>query len=107
MREENWSVERFCLGPEVRNIYAQFLYGFPLEYFSFIGITEHYDEDFAFFARRYLDAGMLPMRCNTGNTVGQVYEISTSLRREIEQFHAGDMDLYQRALNKRRLRNSS
>ena len=41
--EKGWSLERFCLGPEVRNIYSQFLYGFLLEYFSFIGTTEFYE----------------------------------------------------------------
>ncbi len=43
MMEKGWSLERFCLGPEVRNIYSQFLYGFLLEYFSFIGTTEFYE----------------------------------------------------------------
>jgi hypothetical protein len=37
--EEDWSLERFCLGPELRNLYDQFLWGFPIDYFDFIGIT--------------------------------------------------------------------
>ena len=36
-------------------MYAQFLWQFPLSKFDFIGITEHYDDDFAFFSDRYLD----------------------------------------------------
>ena len=37
MLAEQWSLERFCLGPELQNLYGQFLWGFPLERFDFIG----------------------------------------------------------------------
>ena len=97
MMEEKWSLERFCLGPEVRNLYFQFLYGFPLEYFSFIGITEFYDDDFAFFVSHFMDSYLEPERLNVGKTVAD-YQISESLRNEIEQHHSKDMNLYQRAL---------
>jgi hypothetical protein len=40
--EENWSLARFCLSPELRNTYNQFLWGFPVSRFDFIGITEYY-----------------------------------------------------------------
>jgi hypothetical protein len=43
--EEEWSLERFCLAPELRNIYCQFTWGVPLTRFDFIGITEFYDSD--------------------------------------------------------------
>jgi hypothetical protein len=33
--EEDWSIERFCLGPELRDIYQQFLWGFPPRQFRF------------------------------------------------------------------------
>jgi len=46
---EDWSVERFCLGPELKDLYSQFLFGFPLDNFSFIGITEFFDKDYAYF----------------------------------------------------------
>src|SRR5205085_9196261 len=52
--EEDWSVERFCLSAEMRNLYGQFLWGFPVENFDFIGVTEFYEEDLAYFAKRYL-----------------------------------------------------
>lgn len=47
--EENWSWERFCFGPEMRNFYSQFLWGFPLKRFNFIGIFEHFDENYQYF----------------------------------------------------------
>jgi hypothetical protein len=43
--EEEWSLERFCLGPEMRNIYSKFLWGFSLSRFDFIGITEFYETE--------------------------------------------------------------
>lgn len=107
MMAENWSLERFCLGPEVRNLYFQFLYGFPLEYFSFIGITEHYNDDFAFFAKNFMASSIEPERLNVGNGAGDGYKISESLRKEISQFHAKDMHLYQRALEMRLTRCST
>lgn len=104
MIDEKWSLERFCLAPEVRNLYSQFLWGFPLEYFAFIGITEFFHEDFAGFARRFMESGMEPERLNIGNPAGDGYKIPDSLRGDIERFHAKDMDLYHRALEKRRTR---
>jgi len=98
MMEEKWSLERFCLGPEVRNLYSQFLYGFPLEYFSFIGITEFYDEDFAFFMNYFMDSSIEPERLNVGSASANGYQISESLRNDIEQYHSKDMSLYHRAL---------
>ncbi len=31
MVEEEWTLERFCLEPELKNLYSQFLWGFPLK----------------------------------------------------------------------------
>jgi len=98
MMEEDWSFERFCLGPELRNMYSQFLFGFPLEYFSFVGITEFYNSDFRFFAQEFLGVAMEPDRLNVGDDAADRAEISSALRGEIERFHAADMDLYERAL---------
>ena len=107
MMEEEWSLERFCLGPEVRNLYFQFLYGFPLEYFSFIGITEFYDDDFSFFVDHYLDSTFKPERLNLGKEEVNGYKIKKSLRNDIEQYHSKDMDLYQRALEMRLTKRST
>lgn len=104
MAEENWSVERFCLGAEMRNMYAQFLWGFPIENFDFIGVTEFYDQDLAYFAQRFLGVPVEPQRVNVGATQGGAYEIDEALRSQIEGFHERDMELYQRALEKRRAR---
>jgi hypothetical protein len=98
--EENWSLERFCLGPELRNLYGQFLWGFPLEFFDFIGITEFYDEDLLFFSRKYLGVHLETHRENDGGNKGQ-YQVDPSFRQQIEAYHAYDMSLYKRALDVR------
>ena len=50
--EQGWTLEQFCLSEQFRNIYTQYLWGFPLENFDFIGITEHYADDLRAFSRR-------------------------------------------------------
>lgn len=101
--EEEWSVERFCLSAEMQNMYTQFLWGFPVENFSFIGVTEHYDEDLADFARQYLGLRVEPQRLNVGTLPGE-YKVDAALHRRIEAFHQRDMDLYERALRERSAR---
>jgi len=104
--EEEWSIERFCLASELKDVYSQFLFGFPLENFSFIGITEFYSEDLEFFSKHYLNTIMKPKRINVG-TKENYYHISESLRDKIETFHSNDMRLYQRALEIRLTRVST
>lgn len=104
--EEDWSIERFCLSLELKDLYSQFMYGFPLEKFAFVGITEFYDDDLEFFSRHYLKSFVKPKRLNVGNEEGR-YRIEESLRNEIEKFHLGDMKLYQRALDNRLVMRSS
>lgn len=105
MHDEDWSLERFCLAPELRDVYAQFLWAFPLEYFEFIGITEHYEDDFAHFSRTYLDGEAVPPRLNVGERGRDGgYEIDPALRARVERFHARDIALYRRALQMRETR---
>lgn len=105
--EENWSLERFCLGSELQNLYFQFLYAFPLENFSFIGISEYYNEDFNYFTNNFISSDLKPEKLNVGNHLTKGYEISQSLRNEIEDCHSIDIDLYKRALKLRQLRQVS
>ncbi|MGD2186482.1 MAG: hypothetical protein PVI71_10160 [Desulfobacterales bacterium] len=100
--EENWSIERFCLGPEVRNLYWQFLWGFPIDYFDFIGITEFYENDFAYFVQHYLGGDHIkPKRLNVSGQERGAYQIDRSFRKDIEAFHDRDIELYQKALERR------
>lgn len=98
MVEEDWTVERFCLGEEMRDFYQQFLWSFPVGKFSFIGITEHFESDLRYFGEHYLGMAPSPVKTNTGPNQGQAYPIDADFRHQIEQHHAKDMALYYEAL---------
>lgn len=98
--EENWSLERFCLAPELRNLYCQFLWGFPLRRFDFIGITECYEEDFTRFAQAFLERPARAYQENTNDGCNpRIYVPQGALRRRIAAYHARDMALYRNALH--------
>ncbi|EAQ95710.1 sulfotransferase family 2 domain-containing protein [Congregibacter litoralis] len=102
MMEEKWSLEEFALCRELRNIYGIFLWGFPLERFDFIGITEDYAAELARFGRDILKAPVTSAERNRNPDQGEEdYAIDKSLRRKIEAAHGTDIALYQRALTMR------
>ncbi len=101
MVEEEWSLERFCLGPEVKNLYAQFLWGFPLSYFSFIGITEFYQQDLAYFSQKMLGTDLNEKIENINEEKGKGYDIDRSLKKDLEKHHDIDLLIYNRAIEKR------
>jgi len=101
--EEKWSIERFCLDPEFKNHYCGKFWGFPLEYFDFIGITEFYENDLAYFARHFLGSETEAKKINVGENEGKPYFIDESFRKEVESFHSLDMALYRRALEIRQI----
>jgi hypothetical protein len=99
MLEENWSFEEFAFRPELRNVYSGFLWGFPVERFDFIGISEDYDTELGAFGQRVLGAHLNSARERENpDRAGDGYEIDPALRRRIEDFHAADVNLYARAL---------
>ena len=99
MLHEDWSLERFCLGPEMRNLYSQYLWGFPVKRFDFIGITERYEQDLARFAHRFMwgTASIVHTLANPSKT-GWSYDVDPVFRKRIERHHAADMRLYRWAL---------
>jgi hypothetical protein len=103
--EERWSLEKFALSENFRNRASHILWGIPLRLFSFVGITEHYEEDLAWFANNVLkaDAPALRMNVNHDKTEPR-YPLQAELRHRIETFHAADVALYSRALALRQLR---
>jgi hypothetical protein len=98
--EEKWSLERFCLGPELQNFYGQFLWGFSLERFDFVGIVEHYEEDFAYCAETFLGRRLPVYQENVGRKGSEqaVHVRDEEFRRAVEAHHRHDVELYQRAL---------
>lgn len=102
MLEQNWSLERFALGPELRNVYHQYLWNFPPSRFDFIGITEHYAEDIQRLSHQHLGCEAV-LACEQVNPErGDArYALEPGLRRRIEQHHARDVALYRWALQRR------
>lgn len=105
--EQGWSLEQFCLSEQFRNIYTQYLWGFPLENFAFIGISEHYAEDLREFSRRYLGTELEARRENTTVSSHPRDALEPDLLERVCRFHAADIDLYQRALQLRETRLAS
>jgi len=100
--EDNWSFHRFCFSDEMKNIYLQFLWAFPLDHFSFIGITEFYDEDFAWFWKNYFGVDMRARWENMGSTGGQGNNLKDKgLAREFREHHRDDYQIYEAALSLR------
>lgn len=105
--EEGWSLERFCLGPELQNFYSKFFWGFPFSRFSFVGITEFYEEDLEYFGRNVLGETLASSFDNANpSKESQSYIEDASLRARIENHHALDLNLYRKAVAMRNLRAS-
>lgn len=104
--EENWSLEEFCLAPELRNFYCQFLWGFPISRFDFIGITEYYESEVAQFSKIFLgDSLEIHVKNINPNKFNSSYFEDKALREKIEQYHYKDLALYHHALDLRTTRN--
>ena len=102
--KERWSLRRFCLAEELRDIYSRILWGFPLKRFDFVGITEFFQEDVAFFTKQMFGRVLEVNASNLNpDQKENMYSVDKILQREIEHFHKRDMAIYREAL---RLRNS-
>jgi hypothetical protein len=103
--EEKWSLERFCLGPEMKNVYSKFFWGFPLGHFDFVGITEFYDSEIEYFSDHLVGARIESIRVNVNpNPVTNAYIDDPAFRLKIQAHHQADVALYQQALAMRETR---
>lgn len=94
IKNQNWSLEKFCMSEITRNLYTKMLWNFPIENFDFIGSVENYSEDIEIFANTYLGGlkkSSLKINYSTVN-----HSISDDLVMEIKQFHGRDFQLYER-----------
>ena len=97
--EEKWSLERFCLGPEMKNVYSKFFWGFPLARFDFVGITEFYDSEIEHFSQLLVGANLESIRVNVNpNPVKHSYIDAPDFRSKIQAHHQADVALYEQAL---------
>ena len=98
---EDWSFERFALGPEMRNVYRQYLWGFDPARFDFIGITEHYESDLG---RLVAMLGCEPVAAAAlvnPESGDDGYAVEPGPEGRIERHHAADFALYRRVLDGR------
>jgi hypothetical protein len=102
--EQRWTLEQFCFSEKFRNIYTQYLWCFPLEHFAFIGISEKYEEDFCYFADRFLSAELVPQRENITRPSTPHRKLDDDFLQKVRAYHAKDVLLYQRALQLRQIR---
>ena len=102
--EEGWTLEQFCLSEQFRNIYTQYLWGFPLERFAFVGITEYYREDMLEFSERFLSTSLPPRYLNVTKYGVSRRIVDDVFLEKVRDFHAADIQLYQRALRWRQAR---
>lgn len=102
--EEGWTLERFCLSEQFRNIYTQYLWEFPLESFDFIGICEYFQQDLQEFSQRYLSTRFEPRHFNATRCSKSRGELDPEFLQEVRNFHAEDIELYATALRVRQSR---
>lgn len=106
MVEEDWSLERVCFSREMQNIYSKIFWGFPMERFDFVGITENYESDLNYFAANILKSDLSMSELNTNpKKAADRYVEDESLRSSLEKFHRRDMQLYWKALSDSNKRN--
>ena len=103
--DENWSLEKFCFSKEMKNVYSQFLWGFPISKFDFIGVTEFYEVDFNYLCNVILKIELPVLYENVNvDQNNKTYINDNALRSAIEKYHAKDMELYHYALALRKLK---
>ncbi len=106
--EENWTLDDFCLSTEMRNIYSEFLWRFPLSRFAFVGITECYEEDLAYFFRVHLGSEPGQFRVNVTDESGESGKpqqpLTEAARARVDTFHARDREIYEAAVSGRNQR---
>ena len=99
---EDWTLKQFCFAPELKNVYQQFLWKFPIEKFSFIGIMEQYEEDLAYFAQEYLGTSEVNLPSVNRNPDQPIsYFKEQSMVKDLRAFHAEDVQIYDYALKRR------
>lgn len=102
--EDKWTFEEFCFSTEMKNFYHQFLWQFPIENFSFIGITEHFTADMEYFAEEFLGVKNIKIPKVNINPKPSIYFSDDSLVGKLKEFHNKDYELYFKALEIRNRR---
>lgn len=99
------TLAEFCDLDRFHNVYAQYLWGFDLRRFDFVGITEDYEKSVAIFRNQFglPEAGVVPVNVNPGKDPAERYRLSKDLRDLIRRRNREDFEIYRhaRAMNER------
>lgn len=92
------SLEAFCRLPHYQNLYAQYLWGFGLGNFDFIGFVERFPEDLARLAERYRLPALKAVTVNTNpQRESEGYAVPSRTAALIRDLNARDCALYDAA----------
>jgi len=99
-RKGRWPLDRFLLSKEMANIYSKFLWGFPIQNFDFIGLSERYDESVRLLSEAAPALRKLKSRRENVNlnSSGQAYTVDASLADAFEKLNVADYRIYEHAL---------
>lgn len=91
------TLRAFCREDHFHNLYAKYLWNFPIDRFDFVGITEDYASSVAVFRRRFGIASVAdtPSNVNPHKEVAQDYDVAPAMRELIERANARDMEIYE------------
>jgi len=99
------TLAEFCEIERFHNVYGQYLWGFDLHRFDFVGITEDFANSVEVFRRQFglHGAGVTPLNVNPGKDSTARYEIDVGVRELIRRTNRKDFEIYERAreINKR------
>lgn len=98
---EKWSLERFLIAPELRNLQSRFLWRFPLHRFHVVGLAEHYAESVAMLGHVFPLLSGLPAtiaNANPDRPSAAAYDIHPDLATAFKRRNRKDYDLYAKAV---------
>ena len=97
------SLLEFCQQQRFQNTYSQYLDGFKLEYFDFIGSTEHFSNDIQCFARQFhVTVEDIPQsNSNPLSTQNKYGDLDNETINAIRHLNQDDMNLYEQAMIQR------
>ena len=100
--EENWSLEKFLFSPFFQNFYSQFFFGFNMNKFDFIGISERFDESIDLLRVEFSDFLELNVsqnfNINTEKVIGVNYVIDSNLALMFKKNNELDYRIYDDAM---------
>lgn len=96
-RKERWPLDRFLLSCKMANIYSKYLWGFPIENFDFIGLSERYEESIRLLIEAVPALRNLKSRNENvnPNSAGQGYAVDASLADAFKKLNVADYEIYE------------